>query len=111
MPADTIDLSLDAVGERAEAYYDSVLRAQVETRENTGKFLLLDTLTNRYVIGTDRLALSRELAAEVPEAVCKFRIGYPATTSIGGDLRPLSEMTIEEVAQLRQRIRRSDLKP
>ncbi len=111
MPTETMDLSLDAVGERAEAYYDAVLRAQVEIPENIGRYLVLDTLTNRYVIGTDKLALSRELAAKIPEAVCTIRIGYPAVTAIGNVLRPLSEMTPEEIAQIPQRIRRSNFKP
>lgn len=58
-----------------------------------GKFLMVDTLTGRCVIGIDKLALSRSLAANVPEAACTLRIGYPATTTIGGDLSPLREMT------------------
>ena len=47
MNNDTANLSLDEVGERAEAFYDSVLRSQVETPENIGKYLMLDTLTGR----------------------------------------------------------------
>lgn len=103
-------LTLDAVGEKAEAMYEANLRAHVETEDNIGKLLLLDTETGRHVIGTSRIDLARQLNAQRPEAVCTFRIGYPAVSSLGGALRPYSQMSAEEIAAIPSRIRSSGSK-
>jgi hypothetical protein len=96
--------SLDAVGERAEAYYDSVLRAELETDENIGKLLMIDTDTNRYVLGAKNYEMARRLAAANPNAVYTLRIGYPAVTGIGHAVKAYRDMTPEEAERARQSV-------
>lgn len=109
MPATAKDVfeALDEVGERAEAFYETNLRADLETEENLGKLLLIDTETNRYVIGDDRRKLAHQLNSAHPEAVYIIRIGYPAVTAIGNRLKPFRDMTPEEAASWRDPVRRS----
>ena len=104
------DYSIDEIGDRAEDYYERHLRASLDTDENLGKLLMIDLRTDRYVIGTSQLAMARELDATAPKLVYTLKIGYPAVTSLGGDLRPYRDMTAEETASLKRRIRRSDQK-
>jgi hypothetical protein len=99
--------SLDAIGERAEQFYAESLRDILETEENIGRLLLIDTETNRYVIGDNSREMARHLGVSHPEAVYMIRIGYPAAVAIGNTLRPFRDMSAEEAESWHQRIRRS----
>ena len=82
-------LTNDIVGEARQIYQER-LKDSMETPENVGKFITIDTVSGAYEIGTDNIVTVRSLKARYPEAVtCTLRIGYPATFSRGARMKPV----------------------
>lgn len=96
--------NLESIGNRAEDFYENNLRATLETDENIGKLLLIDTDRNRYVVTSkeDERQKFTDLNAAQPGHVYVMRIGYPAVRGIGNTIRPWREMPLET----RERARR-----
>lgn len=80
--------------------YEEQIRPQVETDENIGKLLMVDISTGDWVMGTDRLDMADRAFAKNPQAVLfGLKIGYPATTAIGGNLRSYAEIAREQAEE------------
>jgi hypothetical protein len=74
---------------RAEEWYNTELRQQLETEENLGKILAIDVDTGDYFVSHDMLMAANELRKRKADAdMFFFRIGYPAVHKIGGALKP-----------------------
>jgi hypothetical protein len=74
----------------AKTHYESNLRFLVETPENIGKLITIDTQTGDYEIGTDHIATVNTLRSRQPNAVtATLRIGYPTTYSRGIRMKPI----------------------
>ncbi len=81
----------DEVVERGKTLYEQNIRSHVE-KQNFGKLLMVDITTGEYVIGEERIEMSRRAHEKNPDAVLfGMRVGYPAAAAIGATLRPLSE--------------------
>ena len=67
--------------------YEQTLRAHVETEDNIGKIIVIDTKTGDYEIAEEGLKAGRNLQRRHPDAamLC-LRIGYNAVYSFGGVL-------------------------
>lgn len=88
------------VAEIGTRIYNERIRPQVETDENIGKLLMVDIHTGDWVMGTDRLEMAGRAFAKNPDAVLfGLRIGYPATTAIGGNLRSYREIARDEAEE------------
>lgn len=73
-------LTAQEIGERARAIYENALRAQVETPENTGRFLTIDIRSGAYGIGDDYLETLQAFRQSNPDSVtCTLRIGHAST--------------------------------
>ena len=71
----------------AHAIYTQRLKATVETPENIGKIISIDTLSGEYEIDADHLTAARRLRDRLPNAESfGLRIGYKAVYAIGGIL-------------------------
>lgn len=69
----------------------------METDENIGKLLMVDINTGDWVMGTDRLEMADRAFAKNPDAVLfGLKIGYPAATAIGGNLRSYREIARDQ---------------
>lgn len=80
--------------------YDEKIRARVETDENIGKLLMVDIHTGDWVMGTDRLEMAHRIRKQRSDAVpFGLKIGYPATTAIGGHLRSYAEIAREKALE------------
>ena len=78
---------LKIIGDRAHEIYEKQLRAKVETEENIGKLIAIDTLSGDYEIETDDIEEAIRLRARHPNAeIFAIRIGYKAAYVIGGAL-------------------------
>lgn len=87
------------VAEIGTCIYEERIRPQVEIDENIGKLLMVDINTGAWVIGTDRLEMARRAREKNPDAVLfGMKIGYPATTAIGGHLRSYAEIARDQAA-------------
>jgi hypothetical protein len=73
---------------RGEQIYERNLRDTVETAENVGKIIVIDTETGDYEIGEDPLEVSHRALARHPHApIYAIRIGYDAVDGFGGGPR------------------------
>ena len=88
----------DEIGDRGEAIYEQSIRQGVEAG-NTGKLIMIDIDTGRWVMGEDQIAMARELRQANPLGTryC-LRVGYSAVDSFAGGLRPTSETDQNERA-------------
>ena len=80
-------LSREEVGARAKEWYDNHIRPVVETDENIGKIIVVDSETGEYEISktSDSLDVSLRMLEKRPDArLVQFRIGYPVVHSFGG---------------------------
>ena len=80
-------ISSQEVARCGEEWYDSHIRAVVETRENDFKIVLIDVLTGNYEVGDDHdsIVLGEKIRARNADAIVyKMRIGYDAVYSFGG---------------------------
>ena len=90
------------VGDRAEAWYNAGLRQRIETRENLGKYLIINPQTGEYVMGTDPrgdddLEVSHQAIAKFgTHRLFGIRIGYPATEALGTTLEPFTRLLGDE---------------
>lgn len=79
----------DSVVERGSRIYYHELRNQLETDENRGKFLAIDVETGEYEMDDDSNAATLRARAKHPgHLVYRLRIGYSATHTIAGPMRP-----------------------
>ena len=77
----------EANRDRAHEIYDQKLKSQVETPENIGKILSIDTRTGDYEMHEDHITAVKRLRARQPNAeVFTLRIGYNAVYTIGGTI-------------------------
>ena len=68
----------------AHAIYTQRLKATVETPENIGKIISIDTLSGDYEINDDYLTAIKRLRERLPSAeTFTLRIGYNAVYAIG----------------------------
>lgn len=84
--AKVADASEDSVASRAHAIYDAELRHLED--EHWGKFLVLDLNSKDYEIDEQHVQAALRMLerhpVEAERSLYSFRIGYPATYSIGG---------------------------
>lgn len=77
--------SSEEIVRRGEEMYAERLRGVVETDENVGKIVVIDTETGEYEIDDDPLAASRRALAKHPgAAIYAVRIGYDYVYGFGG---------------------------
>jgi uncharacterized protein (DUF433 family) len=98
------------VARRAQAFYDDEIRARVETEENIGKMIVIDSDTGAFEIGESGAEASLRLHELHPGArLYGIRIGYNVAVSFGGNLyridakapkRPGNELAILSQAAL-----------
>ena len=78
-------LSREEVGRRAKALYEATIREQVETEENIGKMVIIDSETGDFIVDELGIQASRDLQARHPGAqLYGMRIGYNVAVSLGG---------------------------
>jgi hypothetical protein len=79
-------LSEEEVDRMGDALYEQ-LRSKVETEENIGKLISIDTETGDHEIAEDLLIAGKRLQARHPNAkMVGKRIGYNAVYTVGGAL-------------------------
>jgi hypothetical protein len=78
-------LSREEVAQKAQQFYESGIRQQVEVDENIGKMIIIDIETSDYEIDQTGLSAARSLKHKHPNArlfgIC---IGYNVAVSFGG---------------------------
>ncbi|HZO91707.1 MAG TPA: hypothetical protein VFB38_25520 [Chthonomonadaceae bacterium] len=80
-----IALNREEIGRRAKALYEQGIRQKVETAENIGKMVIIDTDTGDYEIDELGLEAARKLRSRHPNArLFGIRIGYNVAESFGG---------------------------
>jgi hypothetical protein len=85
-------MSNEEIARRGEEWYTKHLRDKVETADNLGKILVIDTDTGEYEIDSDEIAASRRAMAKHPgHALYMMRIGYNAVHTLGGRLEPTKQ--------------------
>jgi hypothetical protein len=78
-------LSNEEIARRGEEIYEERLRDKVETTDNIGKIIVIDTETGDYEIDDNGLEASHRALARNPNAVLfGWRIGYDAVEGFGG---------------------------
>jgi len=81
-------LSPDDVVSRGKALYENDIQAQVE-EGNIGRLLMVDVTTGNWVMGENRIEMTRRLRARNPQAQdYGMRIGYAAAIVIGASMQP-----------------------
>ena len=74
---------------RAEEWYNTGLRQQLETDENLGKIVAIDIDTGAYALADDVLTAAEAMQQHNQNAdLYLFRIGYPSVYKVGGRQRP-----------------------
>jgi len=78
----------EEISRHEKKLYEQGIRAQVETDENIGKLISIDTETGDYEVGDDKsLATPRLLLAKhLGATIYPLRIGYNAVYALGGVL-------------------------
>jgi hypothetical protein len=82
----------DEIMTRVKEIYEEQLRPSLDTDENLGKFLTIDTLSGDYEVSDDSLQNGlrlRERHAEVKTGT--LRIGYATAFARGGRMRPVGK--------------------
>ena len=73
---------------KGEAIYEQTLRPLLETDENLGKYLVIDTDSGDYEMDIDRVeAVLRLSRHHNPAHSWHLKIGYTAVATIGGALQ------------------------
>lgn len=84
--------SREETARRGREWYQSGIRAIVETAENIGKIAAIDTVSGDYEIGDDVVMVGQRLRGRRPDANIWFeRIGYDAVFAVGGTLTRTGE--------------------
>lgn len=84
MATHTLSPTPSALGKRAIAVYKQ-LRPTIETPENIGKIIVIETNSGDYEIDENGIEGSRRLQARHPGATLyALRIGYSAVEVLGG---------------------------
>lgn len=72
----------------AAALYESTIRSQVETPDNIGKMVVIDTETGKFAVDSLGFDAANSLRQYNPKAhLFAIRIGYNVAASLGGDMR------------------------
>ena len=75
------------LAQRGKSLYESQIRALVESPENVGKIVALDTQSADFELDSDLLLAGDRLRARHPEATIWFtRVGYKTAFAVGGAL-------------------------
>ncbi len=86
MPYTPTQAEMEEMDVKGDALYEQ-LRPIVETEENIGKLISIDTLSGDYEIDEDILLCGKRLQERHPDArMVGKRIGYNAVYSIGGSI-------------------------
>jgi hypothetical protein len=84
-----LQIGANQICRRGQAIYESHLRGKLDTPENRGRFLALDTETGDYDVGS-RLDAGRTLRERNLDAlIYRMKIGCPAAFKRGGSLLPM----------------------
>ncbi len=82
---ETLLLSREEIARRATALYENAIRSQVETSENIGKMVVIDTEAGRFAVDTLGFDGANDLRRDNPNArLFALRIGYNVAASLGG---------------------------
>jgi hypothetical protein len=80
-------LAKNLFAEKAKEIYENSIRSLVETPENIGKVVALDTISCDFAVDADLLIAGDKLRLQHPDALIWFtRIGYKTTFAVGGVL-------------------------
>lgn len=80
-------LSRDAAGRRAETLYRAGIQSVVDTLENLGKLVVIDIDSGRYLVDQEGFEAAHALRAGRPKArLVALRIGYDVAAALGGGL-------------------------
>lgn len=72
--------------------YDRVIRPQVETATNEGKYVLLDIETGEFEMDADEMAASDRLLARQPQAqIWMVKVGSSTARRFGGRSRSVAQ--------------------
>lgn len=80
-------LAVEEIDRKGMQLYQEQISAQVETEENLGKVIAIDTESGDYEIAKEGLIAGTQLRERHPDAsILCLRIGYNAVYSFGGVL-------------------------
>ena len=82
------NLTLDEIGDRAEAIYRDRIRPLMEPGDK-GKIVVIDILSGAYELDQDFLATSDRMQERHPDSVTfAIRVGYQSVWSFSGGYGP-----------------------
>jgi hypothetical protein len=82
---ETLLLNREEVARQATTLYENVIRPQVETPENIGKMVVIDTETGNFAVDALGFDAANSLRRGNPNArLFALRIGYNVAASLGG---------------------------
>ena len=74
---------------RGDEIYNRVIRPQVETEANKGKFVAIDIETGQWEMDADQMAAGDKLSARIPDAqTWMLRVGYGDLCRFGAGRGP-----------------------
>jgi hypothetical protein len=77
--------SIEEVSRRAKQLYENGIRQKVESEENLGKMIVIDSETGEYGIDKTGVETSLKLKQKNPHArLFTLRIGYDVAVGFGG---------------------------
>jgi hypothetical protein len=80
-------ISGEEIVRRGEELYERSIRQQVETHQNIGKIVSIDTETGEYAVDEDPVSAGLRVQSKNPDAaIYGKRIGYDAAFALGGTL-------------------------
>lgn len=83
----SILLSREEVARRAKELYENSIRQQVETEENIGKMVIIDTKIGEYAVDKIGIESAHFLRKNNPYArLFGIRIGYKVAVSFSGEM-------------------------
>ena len=87
MPEGQIQRDKEEIARRAKRLYEESIRSKVETPENIGKMVIIDTETGDYGVDKNGIVSAQRLYAQHTNAsLFGIRIGYRVADAIGGIL-------------------------
>lgn len=77
--------SREEIASQATTLYENVIRSQVETPENIGKMVVIDSETGNFAVDALGFDAANSLRRSNPNArLFALRIGYNVAASLGG---------------------------
>lgn len=84
--------SVEEVALRAKQFYENGIRQNVESGDNIGKMIVIDTETGEYGIDPTGVETALRLKQKNPNArLFTIRIGYDVAVSFGGAMERTAE--------------------